>query len=146
MPYRNPDNRRSTERYPVRVEARIRLCRGGADEPWAAGHVLSVSISGIFIASPQCFSPGDPVEIELPFPDGMECLQGDVRWASNGEPCGAGVAFRNLDDALRDRIRGASASGFWLHPTTSPATETPESMEDLDYFDTDPNDLIDDII
>lgn len=145
MPYRNPDNRRSTERYPVRVEARIRVAKDRDNETaWTAGHVLSISISGIFIASAQAFRPGDAVEIEIPFPDGLERLHGDVRWSSDGTPCGAGVAFRDLSEDRRNRIREASASGFWLHPTLS-SSQTPENAEDLDYFDTDPDDLIDGI-
>lgn len=150
MPYRNPENRRSTERYPVCVQARIRSLPEQADaSPWVEGKVLSISISGIFLAAGALFRPGERVEVELPFPEGAERLEGEVKWATHGEPCGAGVAFTSLAEEIRMRIRDVSASGFWLHPS-SPPTEGSEGDEDagteLDYFDTDPDDLIDNII
>lgn len=69
------------KRDSIRFRKRLRL-RFGKETPSTLAYTEDVSLSGVFIKTPNVLQPRSPIAIELEFPDGgTVAMEGVVMWA-----------------------------------------------------------------
>jgi type IV pilus assembly protein PilZ len=70
-----------------------------------------VKNGGLFVRTPEHYSLGDDIKLEVTLPDALEpsSVLGKVCWltpigAQNGTPAGIGVSFEEDNDSVRNQI------------------------------------------
>ena len=76
------------------------------------GYGDNLSVSGMFIATPDPKKPGDKITVVFPLPDGKDPVsaRAEVVWArrdagQSGEEPGMGIRFLDMDPLTVERLR-----------------------------------------
>lgn len=106
----------------IRVEQRLEI-QYASDCPPIKAQVQDLSETGMYLDTDQALPAGSVLEFELRLPDAEAAtpVKGSAVVVWSG-PTGMGVEFRELDEAVRERLRYFVAAVHFRQPTDLPGS------------------------
>lgn len=97
-------NQRSTSRVPQKIKSEV-----SSEDTLTYSTSRNVSNGGVFISTPEPFTPGTDLELSLKLPNGeILTVKGIVRWTrdegEDGDLAGMGIEFTSLTDAIEKKL------------------------------------------
>jgi len=108
------DERRSTDRIPVRIEVHFRDAAAAAEA--LHSYAVNFSVGGICLKTERTYPLGHVLQLVLLVDEERFELEGEVAWARAREQA-IGVRFREVDPGAKERL---AALVHRLGPTTLP--------------------------